>query len=66
MPKGRMNDCSPRFIAVRVPLVSFSGDEDGRGDSESLSEAADLPYVEFAFAGEDFGYDSLASDLRQF
>jgi hypothetical protein len=34
-------------------LISWS-DEDGRGDPESLSQAADLSNVEFAFSGEDF------------
>jgi hypothetical protein len=41
-------------VAVRFLLVSSGGDEDGRGDSESFSQVADLSNVEFAFAGENF------------
>ena len=35
-------------------LILWGGDEDGRGDPESLCQAPDLSNVEFAFAGENF------------
>jgi len=51
------------LVSVR-PLFNLMSDEDGRGDSESLGQAADLANIEVAFARENFRHDSLAPDLR--
>jgi hypothetical protein len=59
-----MTDRGP--VPSALFMSSSSGDEGSRGDFESFRQAADLSNVEVAFAREDFRYNSLASDLRQF
>jgi hypothetical protein len=43
-----------RELAANQRQLVSRDDEDGRGDSESSSQVADLSNVEFAFAGENF------------
>ena len=49
-----VDDASMTDRALLPSALVSRSDEDGRGDSESFSQVANLSNVEFAFAGENF------------
>jgi hypothetical protein len=51
--KARHDHLFVDFAAMIAAVFSWA-DEDCGGDAEALGQAADLPYIEFAFAGENF------------